>query len=157
VFLTKEGGVSLVSPNPDALREGQAAPSWVVSLRAILAVLVGYVVYSSGILAFFALSGRDRHGHHALSFLLFSAFVGALYSAFAGYLCVAMIGRRALGPAIALAVVIAIDAGLSLDYVPQGGSAWSQILTMLLFAPAAVAGGWLRLWQLKRERERAGS
>ncbi len=145
----------MISPDPDVLQEARGAPSWAVSLRAILAVVVGYVVYSSGILAFFALSGRDRHGHHALSFLLFSAFVGALYSALAGYLCVAMIGRGALGPAIALAVVIALDAGLSLDYVPHGGSAWSQIFTMLLFAPAAVAGGALRLWEARRERERA--
>ncbi len=143
-----------MSSDSEILQEGRAAPSWAVSLRAILAVVVGYVVYSSGILAFFALSGRDRHGHHALSFLLFSAFVGALYSAFAGYLCVAMIGRGSLGPAIALAVVIAVDAGLSLDYVPQGGSAWSQILTMLLFAPAAIAGGALRSWEIRKEKER---
>jgi sorbitol-specific phosphotransferase system component IIBC len=140
-----------VRSDPEII-EATPGPSWAVSLRAILAVLVGYVIYSSGIIAFFALSGREKHGHHALSFLVLSAVVGLLYAAFAGYLCVAMIGRGALGPALALAVLIAFDAVVSFEYVPHGGSAWHQILAMVLFAPAAIAGGALAVVEGKRRR-----
>jgi NAD/NADP transhydrogenase beta subunit len=144
----------LEGSDPDVLREVREPASWAVSLRTFLAVVVGYVVFSSGIVAFYALSGRDRHGHHPLSFLLFSATVGVIYSALAGYLCVAMIGRAALAPAIALAAAIALEAAVSLEFVPHGGSAWSQIHMLVLFAPAALAGGALRRWEAGRPRGR---
>lgn len=119
-------------------------PVWAMNVRAILAVVVGYSVFSGGLVGFFALSARGSHGHHPLSFLVPSAVVGLAYSMLAGYLCVAMIGRAALGPAIALAGLIALDALVPFEFLPHAGSAWPQIVTALIFAPAVVAGGALR-------------
>jgi hypothetical protein len=140
----KMGGVAMESSGHGASPALHEPPAWAMNVRAVLAVVVGYSVFSGGLLGFFALSGRDPRGHHPLPFLLLSGVVGLMYSMLAGYLCVAMIGKTALGPAIALAGLIAVDALVSLAFLPHGGSAWPQIATSLVFAPAVVAGGALR-------------
>jgi len=126
---------------PSALHE---PPAWIMNVRAILAVVVGFSVFSGGLVGFFALAGRDPHGHHPVPFLLLSVAVGILYSVLAGYLCVAMIGRAPLGPAIVLAALIVVDALVSLEFLPHGSSALPQIATILIFAPGVVVGGALR-------------
>jgi hypothetical protein len=117
--------------------------------RAVLAVAVGYVIFAGASLLFFALSGRDPHSLHELSFIVMAAAVGVLYSALAGYVCVAIAGRAARGAMIALAVTITLGAVMLLFVRPGEGAVWSQWVTILLFAPAAFLGGVAR-WRQSR-------
>jgi hypothetical protein len=115
--------------------------------RAILGIAVGYVIFAGASVLFFVLSGRDPHAPHETSFLLLAAAVGALYSALAGYVCVAVAGRAARPSMIALAVTIALGAAVLL-FVRRGqGPVWWELAAIGVLAPAAFIGGLARCRQ----------
>lgn len=131
--------------------------SGVEVVRAVLGVAVGYVIFACAILLFFALTGRDSGGHDDGMLWLLATGVGALFAAFAGYLCVAVAGRAALIPAVALTALLGISATIAISARWGGGSAWSLRTILPLFAAAALLGGAARrrqsrAFQVHRDR-----
>ena len=117
--------------------------------RHIAAVLVGYAIFAGLSTALFALARRDPHATPDRVFLAFSLFFGLLAGAMAGYVAALVGGRNPLSHARTLALAIAAVAIVSLLARPAGGSAWSALAALALFAPAALVGGWLRAHQRK--------
>jgi hypothetical protein len=117
-------------------------------LRHAVAVLVGYLVFALLAVALFALSHRDPHVPQDWAFTLFSVLYGLIAAILAGYLATAIGGSGSVSHARTLAIAIAAVAIVSLLARPEAGAVWSQLLAILLFAPAAILGGWLR--SLKR-------
>jgi hypothetical protein len=117
-------------------------------IKSIAAVLVGYLVFASLVLIFFQISGQRPHEPATLSIMLGSIAVGMASALLGGYLAALIAGRRPISHGIALAVLIATGAIVSLVSTLGHGSVWSQIAALALMVPCAVAGGWLRAKQL---------
>jgi hypothetical protein len=117
--------------------------------RHIAAVVVGYVVFAGLSAALFALTRRDPHVVPDRVFLVFSLVFGVLAGIMAGFVAAWVGGRNPLSHARTLALGIAAVAIVSLLARPAGGSPWTELATLALFAPAALVGGWLRAQQRK--------
>ncbi len=117
-------------------------------LRHVVAVLAGYLVFALLAAALFALSHRDPHAAPDARFLVFSIAYGILSAVLAGYVAGAIGRTDPMSHARTVALAIAAVAIVSLLARPAGASIWSQAAAIFLFAPSAIAGGWLR--SLKR-------
>jgi hypothetical protein len=110
-------------------------------LRSFGAVIAGYVSFTVLAVALFAVTGRDAHAPAPLTFMIGSTLCGMLFAGLGGYVAARLAGRGPLAHAAALAVVIALGAGISLVTSPGGDAAWSQVAAMFLMAPSALLGG----------------
>lgn len=117
------------------------------TVRHVVAVLVGYLVFAGLAAALFALSHRDPHVAQDWTFVVFSLAYGVVSAVLAGYLT-ASIGRvNPLSHTRTLALAIAAVAIVSMLARPAGGAVWTQLAAVFLFAPSALAGGWLRAFR----------
>jgi hypothetical protein len=123
---------------PHSWPEAESGLSVVEVVRAVLGVVVGYVIFAGANILFFAVSGRGL-----------AAVIGVLYSALAGYTCVAVAGRAARGSMIALAVAIALGTAILLLVRPGEGAIWSELAAICVFTPAALLGGTARARQMR--------
>ena len=116
--------------------------SFPATLRHVVAVLAGYLVFAMLAAALFGLSHRDPHQAQDWIFTAFSILYGAIAGTVAGYLA-AWIGRsNPMSHARTLAVAIAAVAIVSL--LARPGAPWTELATIFLFAPCTLLGGWLR-------------
>ncbi len=113
-------------------------------LRSILGVVTGYFVFAASGFALFHVTGQPPHGEASLRFMVGATVYGTAFALFGGYLSGWIAGRRPLAHGVAMAVVLALGAGASLAATLGRGFIWSQVAALVLMAPAAVAGGWLR-------------
>ena len=74
-----------------------------------------------------------------------SAAYGAAFAAAGGYLAARLAPRRPLAHAAILAALLAAGALAAIAAERSAGSIWSQLLVLLLMAPAALGGGYLRV------------
>ena len=113
-------------------------------VRSVLAVIAGYLIFgiSAGVL--FALSGRDPHARPTPAFAAGAVAYGLLFGALAGFVAASIASRRRLVHAAVVAAIIGAIGLLSLAFQQGNGSVWTELATACLFAPAALAGGWLR-------------
>lgn len=116
-------------------------------IKSIVAVVIGYLVFAVAAFAFFRISGQQPHQAAPLPLMLGSIVVGAAAALLGGYLAALIAGQRPLGHGIAVAVLLAIGATVSLVSTFGHGSVWSQIAALVLMAPCAIAGGWFRARQ----------
>lgn len=123
--------------------------STVEIVRAVLGAAVGYVVLACATLLFFTLIGRVSPGHDNGMRWLLAAGISALFAAFAGYLCVAVAGRVALLPMIALVALLGISGAIAMEARLGAEFAWPQRAMFLLFAAAAFLGGAVRRHQTR--------
>jgi NhaP-type Na+/H+ and K+/H+ antiporter len=121
------------------------------AVRSVLAVLCGYAVFALSAFAFFRLSGQPPHQEAPMSVMLTSVAVGMLFAVLGGYLAARLAKRRPLAHGVAVALVLAVGAAISLLSTLGNGAIWSQVSALVLMAPSAVLGGWLR------SKQRAGS
>jgi len=117
------------------------------AVRSVLAVLCGYLVFALSAFAFFVLSGQAPHQAAPLSVMLSSVAVGMLFALLGGYLAAWLAKRQPFAHGVAVAVVVAIGAALSLFATVGHGAIWSQVSALVLMVPCAVFGGWLRARQ----------
>ncbi len=117
-------------------------------LRHAAAVLLGYVIFAALAAGLFALSHRDPHVPQDRVFVAFALVYGVIAAVLAGYVAGSIGRARPIAPARTLSLAIAAVAIVSMLARPGGGAVWSQLATLVLFAPSAVVGGWLR--SLKR-------
>ena len=116
----------------------------IASLRSVAAVLAGYVLFAVCSYAVFRVSGYDPHAPAPAAFMLGAVASGVAFGLAGGYLAGLLAGRRPLAHGIAVAVVLAAGATVSLAATLGHGAVWSQAAALGLMAPAAALGGWLR-------------
>ena len=110
--------------------------------RGILGALLGYVIFATPAALMFNLMGWDPHAPASLAVIVASTVVGCLAfvsttrAAIGGYVA-ARIGR-ARWPGVVVAALIAVGALISLVASPGAGAIWSQLVAILLMAPAAL-------------------
>jgi hypothetical protein len=116
----------------------------IAALRSVAAVLAGYVFFAVCSFAVFRLSGHDPHAPATAAFMLMAVASGIAFAVAGGVLAALLAGRRPLAHAVGVAVVLAAGAVASLATTLGHGAVWSQTAALVLMAPAAALGGWLR-------------
>lgn len=114
------------------------------ALRSIASVILGYLVFALSAGAFFQLSGQPPHADAPLAIMLASFVVGVVAAFAGGYLAARLAGRKPAAHGVAVAVVLAIGATVSLVSTIGNGAIWSQIAALALMAPSAALGGQVR-------------
>jgi hypothetical protein len=121
-------------------------------LRSVGAVLAGYAIFAVSAFALFAVTGQDPHAPASLVFMAMTVVIGDTFAMIGGYVAGWLAGRRPLAHGVAVAVVIAVGAAVSLVATLGHGSVWTQIAALLFMAPGAVVGGWVRGRQIRTGR-----
>jgi peptidoglycan/LPS O-acetylase OafA/YrhL len=80
--------------------------------------------------------------------MLGSIAFGMVFALLGGFVAAWLARRRPLAHGVAVAGVLALGAGISLLSTRGKGAVWSQVAALVLMAPCAVLGGWLRLRQV---------
>lgn len=119
-------------------------------LRSIGAVVFGYLLFAVSAFAFFQISGQPPHQAAPPAVMFGSIAVGVIAAFLGGYAAAWLAGRRPLAHGAAVALVLALGATVSLLSTLGHGAIWSQAAAMLLMAPSAVFGGWVRARRLRR-------
>jgi hypothetical protein len=119
-------------------------------IRSIVAVVIGYLVFALSAFAFFQLSGQAPHRAAPMSVMLASAGFGVVFAILGGYVAAWLAQRRPIAHGLAVAGVLAVGAAASLLSTLGNGAIWSQVNALLLMAPSAALGGWLRARQAVR-------
>ena len=109
-------------------------------LRALFAVIAGYLLFATAAIALFAISGRDPYAPAPAWFLASSTVYGMIAATAAGYMAAALAGRDDNRVPAALSIVIALGALASLS-AANPGAHWSQWAALCLMAPCALIGG----------------
>lgn len=113
-------------------------------MRIFLAVVVGYLIFAVSAVLLFRLANVDPHSPAALSFKALTVAYGLAFAYIGGFVAGRIAGRTDLACGIALAIVIALGATISMLARPGAGALWTQTAALLLFAPASLAGDWAR-------------
>jgi hypothetical protein len=109
--------------------------------RLILAVITGYLVFSISAALFFQITGQDPHVTPSILFGIVSVLYGIVCAAMAGFVAARFASRSNLGASVAVGVLIAAGAVISLVFEGKHGQVWSQLSALLLMAPSAYGGG----------------
>ena len=117
-------------------------------VRSILAVVTGYLIFALSSFVFFQVSGQAPHQAASMRVMVGSIAFGMAFALLAGYVAAWIAGRRPLVHGIAVAVLLALGAAISLLSTFGSGAVWSQTAALVLMAPCAVLGGWLRMRQV---------
>ena len=111
--------------------------------RSIAAVLAGYLVFAVTAVLLFRLAHQDPHGPVELRFGALSTLYGAFFAALGGYLAGWIAGRRPFTHGCVVGAAIALGAAATLIAQP-GAAIWSELAALLVMAPMAALGGFLR-------------
>lgn len=122
-------------------------------LRSVAAVLMGYLLFAISAFAFFRLSGHEPHAPAAVAFMIASVLYGLFFSVLGGYVAAAVAGqgKYEIEHAFAVATLIAAIGAASLIAESPAESKWTQLSAILIVAPAAIVGGYLRRRQLRNK------
>ena len=112
-------------------------------LRGIGAVIVGYLCFAVPAVALFAMTGRDAHAQAPLGFMIGSTLYGMFFAGLGGYVAARLAGRHPFRHAVALTLLIAVGALVSVVTSPPTDAVWSQVAAVCLMAPSATLGGLL--------------
>ena len=117
-------------------------------LRALVAVVVGYLAFGVPAYALFRLSGHDPGGPAGPLFMAGSVLYGIVFAFLAGWMARVLAPaspRRLPWPVAVVAAIVALAAIASTVLGGrQGRAIWSPLATLLLMAPAVLLGGWRR-------------
>ena len=117
-------------------------------VRSILAVVAGYLIFALSAFAFFQVSGQPPRQAAPMPIMLGSIAFGMVFAIIGGYVAARLARRRPLAHGVAVAVVLALGATISLLSTLDRGAVWSQVAALVLMAPCAVLGSWLRSRQV---------
>ena len=113
-------------------------------MRAFLAVFVGYLIFAGSAVVLFGVTKVDPHSPAAVGFELLTIVYGVAFALLGGFVTGKIARRTDLNCGIALALLIALGATVSMIARPGEGALWTQTAALLLFAPASLAGDWIR-------------
>ena len=119
-------------------------------MRIFLAVLAGYLIFAVSAVLLFHLTHVDPHSPASLAFKALTVAYGLAFACIGGFVAGRIGARSDLVCGIALAIVIALGATISMIAHPGAGALWTQTAALLLFAPSSLVGDWAR-----RRRQRA--
>ncbi len=111
------------------------------AIRSAIAVLAGYIVFAVPAIIIFHLTNRAPRQPASGGFILAVTIYGVIFAGLGGYAAAWIAGRAPLLHAVALACVLALIALISLLAQLRSGVIWSQLVTIVFMAPAAVVGG----------------
>ena len=114
-------------------------------MRGVLAVVSGYLIFAGSAVLFFRLANVDPHSPAAVVFEMLTIAYGVAFALLGGFVAGNVARRTDLMSGIVLALVIALGATVSIIARPGAGALWTQTAALLLFAPASVAGDWIRI------------
>lgn len=106
-------------------------------LKKIAAVVVGYILFAASAGAWFPLMGYRPHAPAPLLFMLETLAFGVFFSLLSGWVTRKMAQSFLIN--YVLTALIFLGAALSLLF--SGGSHWTQLMTLLVFAPCSLLGG----------------
>lgn len=113
-------------------------------MRAFIAVFAGYLIFAVSAVLLFRMANVDPHSPASLGFKALTVAYGLAFAYIGGFVA-GRIGRRSdLVCGIALAIVIALGATISMIARPGAGTLWTQTAALLLFAPFSLVGDWTR-------------
>jgi hypothetical protein len=115
--------------------------------RGLLGIVAGYIIFAGSAVLLFLISRHDPHAPASSGFLVFSVVYGIVFAFLAGYVAAAIAGLGGMLYAMGVAIAIAAGALVSLIARPGKGAIWSQVAALLLMAPAALVGGYVRTRQ----------
>lgn len=121
-------------------------------LRSALAVGAGDAIFGLSAFLLFRLAGRDPHAPSPIQFMIASIAVGVIAAAIGGWVTAAIASHHRREHAAGLGILIALGALISLVLRPGAGAIWTQLVAVVLMAPAALAGSWP--WWPKRVSSR---
>jgi len=113
-------------------------------MRAFLAVFTGYLIFAVSAVLLFRLTKVDPHSPAGFGFELLTTVYGVAFALLGGVVTGKIARRTDLNCGIALAFLIALGATVSMIARPGAGALWTQTAALLLFAPASLAGSWIR-------------
>ncbi len=125
-------------------------------VRSIAAVIGGYVVFAIPSVLLFQVAGVDPHGPSSLGFRGFGTVYGASFGFLAGYVTAAIAARHRMREAALVAGVMALAGVVSLIVQPGGDAIWTQVLSIVLFAPLVLLGARSRISGEGSRAERYG-
>lgn len=105
--------------------------------RKITAVVLGYFIFAASPGAWFPLMGYQPHAAAPMAFMLETLVFGVFFSLLAGWV------TRKIGRSLLINYILAalIFIGAAMSFLFSGGSHWTQVMTLLLFAPVSLLGG----------------
>jgi hypothetical protein len=116
--------------------------------RKILSLIAGYTIFVVTSLALFKITGQNPHSAATTPFIILTSVYGAVFSIISGLVAQLIAKTATLRLNYILALIIAAFATFSL--IKSGGSHWTQILAIVIFAPISILGG---LYYLKRHNK----
>lgn len=113
-------------------------------MRAFMAVVAGYLIFAGSAVVFFRLANVDPHLPAATGFAALTVAYGLGFASLGGFVAGKLARRTDLACGIALALMIALGATASMIARPGASALWTQTAALVFFAPASIAGDWLR-------------
>jgi hypothetical protein len=102
----------------------------------VLGFLAGYGISAASSIVFFLVSRRDPHAGQPIWFMALTAVWGVAFALLGGFVAARIAGFRA-GQSVGIAIVVVAFLSMVLD---AKGAHWSQVIAMVLMAPAAALG-----------------
>ena len=117
-------------------------------VRSVVAVIAGYLIFAASAVLLFRLTGRNPHAPAELWFVLVTIVYGLFFATVGGFVA-ALLGKRfEMEHALAVASLIAALGAASLLSDVRAGAIWTQLAAILIIAPCAMLGGYLRQRQV---------
>jgi hypothetical protein len=117
-------------------------------LRSIAAVVTGYLVFGLSTAVLFGIADQDPHSSASRAYMIGTILYGAVFAGIGGFLTAWMATARRMIHVAILAGIIAGGALVSILMRSADDPLWSQIAAIVIIAPAAIVGGWLRVRSL---------
>lgn len=108
-------------------------------IRKILAVIISYVIFAASAVLLFSLTDQEPHADATVSFKIITAAYGVFFSVLSGFVLQLIAQTKSLTLNFVLAFIMAAFATVSL--LTSGGSHWTQVFAIIIFAPASILGG----------------
>ena len=113
-------------------------------VRSVIAVIAGYFIFALSALLLFRWTGRNPHAPAELWFIIVTIIYGLFFATLAGFVA-ARLGRGfEMEHALAVASLIAAVGAASLLSEVKTDAMWTQLAAILIIAPCAMLGGYLR-------------
>lgn len=113
-------------------------------IKQILGVILGYAVFVITSIFLFKFSGVNPHEDASKLFMVLTFVYGTFFSFISGIVAQAIAGTKNLKVNYILFVIM--DGFAAFSLFKSGGSCWTQLLAIFIFAPVSVLGGlfWIK-------------
>ncbi|HEU4789142.1 MAG TPA: hypothetical protein VFS71_05615 [Flavobacterium sp.] len=116
-------------------------------IKQILGVIAGYAIFVISSVLLFRLSGVKPHSEASIAFMFLTFVYGTVFSFLSGLVTQSIAKTKNLKVNYILFVIMAGFATFSL--FKSGGSSWTQLLAIFIFAPISILGGFFSIKKAK--------